>query len=66
MAYELMQANRVDASESFFSLDDIYYFGGQNAHDRVAVRPHEAAGTQDIAFKVPARRSSCDRPSFAG
>ncbi|XP_026330680.1 alpha-(1,6)-fucosyltransferase isoform X2 [Hyposmocoma kahamanoa] len=52
VAYELMQANRVDASESFFSLDDIYYFGGQNAHDRVAVLPHDASGAQDISFKV--------------
>lgn len=52
MAYELMQANRVDASESFFSLDDIYYFGGQNAHDRIAVLPHDASGAQDISFKV--------------
>ncbi|KOB78961.1 Alpha 1,6-fucosyltransferase [Operophtera brumata] len=37
VAYEMMQTNRMDASDSFFSLDDIYYFGGQNAHDRRAV-----------------------------
>ncbi|KPJ13995.1 Alpha-(1,6)-fucosyltransferase [Papilio machaon] len=42
VAYEIMQTNRVDASNSFFSLDDIYYFGGQNAHDRVVgVSAHE-------------------------
>lgn len=52
MAYEMMQANRVDASNSFFSLDDIYYFGGQNAHDRQAVMPHQAKDSQDIAFQV--------------
>ncbi|CAB3227827.1 unnamed protein product [Arctia plantaginis] len=51
VAYEMMQANRVDASDSFFSLDDIYYFGGQNAHDRVAVMDN--AGTnQDVVFLV--------------
>ncbi|CAH0400253.1 unnamed protein product [Chilo suppressalis] len=52
VAYEMMQTNRVDASDSFFSLDDIYYFGGQNAHDRVAVLPHTAVDTQDIALQV--------------
>ncbi|KAH9645088.1 hypothetical protein HF086_005633 [Spodoptera exigua] len=51
VAYEMMQTNRVDASDSFFSLDDIYYFGGQNAHDRVAVLPNDGA-YQDIPFQV--------------
>lgn len=40
VAYEMMQANRADASRAAVSLDDIYYFGGQNAHDRRAVLPH--------------------------
>lgn len=51
VAYEMMQTNRVDASDSFFSLDDIYYFGGQNAHDRIAVM-HNDGNYQDIAFQV--------------
>jgi glycoprotein 6-alpha-L-fucosyltransferase len=52
VAYEMMQTNRVDASNSFFSLDDIYYFGGQNAHDRVAVLPNAAVSSQDVALQV--------------
>ncbi|XP_041981189.1 alpha-(1,6)-fucosyltransferase isoform X2 [Aricia agestis] len=52
VAYELMQTNRVDASDSFYSLDDIYYFGGQNAHDRRAVLPHSASDRQQISFQV--------------
>ncbi|CAG9788403.1 unnamed protein product [Diatraea saccharalis] len=52
VAYEMMQTNRVDASDSFFSLDDIYYFGGQNAHDRVVVLPHTPLDNQDIALQV--------------
>lgn len=52
VAYEMMQTNRVDASNAFFSLDDIYYFGGQNAHDRVAVLPHTAGAQQEISLQV--------------
>ncbi|XP_063828820.1 alpha-(1,6)-fucosyltransferase [Ostrinia nubilalis] len=52
VAYEMMQTNRVDASNAFFSLDDIYYFGGQNAHDRVAVLPHTAGAGQEISLQV--------------
>ncbi|XP_050344252.1 alpha-(1,6)-fucosyltransferase [Nymphalis io] len=52
VAYEMMQTNRVDASDSFYSLDDIYYFGGQNAHDRRAVMAHNARGNQEISVQV--------------
>lgn len=51
VAYEMMQANRLDASESFFSLDDIYYFGGQNAHNRMAVMSHSPT-RNDIPFEA--------------
>lgn len=51
VAYEIMQTNRVDASNSFFSLDDIYYFGGQNAHDRIAVMNNNGQN-MDISFEV--------------
>nr|XP_049700311.1 alpha-(1,6)-fucosyltransferase isoform X1 [Helicoverpa armigera] len=51
VAYEMMQTNRVDASDSFFSLDDIYYFGGQNSHDRIAVMPNDGQ-YQDVPFQV--------------
>lgn len=35
-----MQNFYVDASSRFRSLDDIYYYGGQNAHNVIAVWPH--------------------------
>lgn len=41
MAYELMQARYPDASWRFKSLDDVYYFGGQNPHNVMAIFDHE-------------------------
>lgn len=41
VAYELMQTLHADASDRFKSLDDIYYYGGQNQHTQVAVMPHK-------------------------
>jgi glycoprotein 6-alpha-L-fucosyltransferase len=32
IAYEIMQQNFVDAADRFKSLDDIWYFGGQDEH----------------------------------
>ena len=29
MAYELMQTKHIDASQKYYSLDDIYYFIGE-------------------------------------
>lgn len=29
--------DRVDWSNAFYSLDDIYYFGGQNDHNQIAI-----------------------------
>ncbi|KAJ2951396.1 hypothetical protein O0L34_g13541 [Tuta absoluta] len=52
VAYEMMQGNRVDASDSVYSLDDIYYFGGQNAHDRRAGAGHDAALHGEISFRA--------------
>ncbi|CAG9123083.1 unnamed protein product [Plutella xylostella] len=58
LAYEMMQANRADASNSYFTLDDIYYYGGQNAHNRIAVLPHKGGKHEDISFerKWPRKR----------
>lgn len=41
MSYELMQVRFPDASWRFKSLDDVYYFGGQNKHDVVAIYDHQ-------------------------
>lgn len=34
-AYELMQTYVPDATSHFSSLDDVYYYGGQNGHPAV-------------------------------
>ncbi|KAK9875849.1 hypothetical protein WA026_009636 [Henosepilachna vigintioctopunctata] len=41
VAYEIMQAHYPDAYDRFKSLDDIYYYGGQNSHNVIAVLPHK-------------------------
>uniref|UniRef100_H3D3V5 Alpha-(1,6)-fucosyltransferase n=1 Tax=Tetraodon nigroviridis TaxID=99883 RepID=H3D3V5_TETNG len=51
VAYELMQMLHPDASSSFYSLDDIYYFGGQNAHNQIAVYPHQPRHGDDIPLE---------------
>lgn len=46
-----MQDLHADASSYFHSLDDIYYFGGQNGHNQVAIYPHEPQNAEEIAFQ---------------
>ena len=48
VAYELMQPMRGDASNWFKSLDDVYYFGGQNGHNMEVVEPHLAQNDNEI------------------
>lgn len=43
LAYELMQNLHVDASRKYYSLDDIYYFGGQQAHHFRAIQDHDSS-----------------------
>lgn len=63
MGYELMQVLRGDAGENYHSLDDLYYYGGQNgllsfvkqivsAHEQVAVEEHVPETTEEIALQV--------------
>lgn len=48
-----MQVYHVDASMKYYSLDDIYYFGGQQNHDVVAIERHSHSSTsRDIEFEV--------------
>ena len=35
IAYEIMQTRFPDAADHFKSLDDIWYFGGQDEHQQV-------------------------------
>ncbi|XP_016317189.1 alpha-(1,6)-fucosyltransferase-like [Sinocyclocheilus anshuiensis] len=51
VAYEIMQTLHPDASAFFRSLDDIYYFGGQNAHNQIAIYPHQAHTAEDIPLE---------------
>ncbi|XP_029281696.1 alpha-(1,6)-fucosyltransferase [Cottoperca gobio] len=51
VAYEIMQTLHPDASSFFYSLDDIYYFGGQNAHNQIAIYPHQPRNNEDIPLE---------------
>ncbi|GAU93909.1 hypothetical protein RvY_05772 [Ramazzottius varieornatus] len=51
LAYELMQARVADATDNYDSLDDVYYYGGQNSHNLEAILPHEARTPEEISFK---------------
>lgn len=51
VGYELMQDLHPDASTYFHSLDDIYYFGGQNGHNQIAIYPHEPQNSDEIGFQ---------------
>lgn len=52
MGYELMQIRVGDAGNRFHSLDDLYYYGGQLAHEQVVVEAYEAESKQEISLKV--------------
>jgi len=52
LAYELMQTLHPDAATRFHSLDDIYYFGGQTAHEQVARLKHDPLTTDEIELRV--------------
>jgi len=61
VAYELMQTMHPDASRYFHSLDDVYYYGGQNGHMQVALVEHQPRPGTDELTLVPG-----DRISLAG
>ncbi|XP_031629119.1 alpha-(1,6)-fucosyltransferase [Contarinia nasturtii] len=52
VAYEIMQTMYPDASHRFKSLDDIYYYGGQNSHNREAVLAHHPNNHEEIYMNV--------------
>ena len=57
VAYEVMQTRHPDAAHLFRSLDDIYYYGGQNGHDQLAVIPHHARSKKELQLRVGDRVS---------
>ena len=48
----MMQSNHLDASLKYYSLDDIYYFGGQQEHNVVAIENHKTSNSDEIQFYV--------------
>jgi len=52
IAYEIMQQGHVDASTRFKSLDDIWYYGGQDEHQQEAVFNHHALHHGEIEVEV--------------
>lgn len=41
-----------DASSKFKSLDDIFYYGGQNAHNVISVMDHQPKGSGELVMKT--------------
>jgi len=56
VAYELMQTMHPDASRYFHSLDDVYYYGGQNSHVQVMLVEHRARRGSDELDLIPGDR----------
>ena len=53
LGYELMQArDYVDRSWAVDSLDDLYYFGGQNSHFWEAIANHSSHGFNEISLII--------------
>ncbi|KAF7640162.1 hypothetical protein Mgra_00000606 [Meloidogyne graminicola] len=48
IGYELMQAKVGDAGNNFHSLDDIFYFGGQSAHEVEAIDNFKSENNEQI------------------
>lgn len=51
VAYEIMQSMYPDAFDRFKSLDDIYYYGGQNSHYREVVMAHKSKKPDQINLR---------------
>ncbi|XP_054159027.1 alpha-(1,6)-fucosyltransferase-like [Oppia nitens] len=60
LAYELMQtriepksySTKLDKSSAYYSLDDIYYFGGQSDHNQIAILNHKSQNSHEIDLKI--------------
>ena len=52
VAYELMQVQNFDASTHFSSLDDIYYYGGQNPNPQIAIYTHIPKNKEEIELQL--------------
>jgi len=52
IAYEIMQQYHPDASNRFKSLDDIWYYGGQDEHQQEAIIPHRPGHHGEIELRA--------------
>jgi len=52
IAYEIMQQYHSDASNRFKSLDDIWYYGGQDEHQQEAIFSHQAKHQGEIELRI--------------
>ena len=52
MAYEMMQQYHPDASNKFKSLDDIWYYDGQDEHQQEAIFPHVALHDGEVLVQI--------------
>lgn len=52
IAYEIMNSLQPDASAKFTSLDDTFYFSGQNHRLNVALISHKADGPEEMDLEV--------------
>lgn len=51
IAYEIMQPMHVDAADRFKSLDDIWYYGGQDEHQQVAIMDHAPRSKNEMELR---------------
>ena len=49
-AYELLQQHHVDASSRFKSLDDIWFYGGQEEHLQEALLAHTPSRDGEVTL----------------
>ncbi|XP_064116313.1 alpha-(1,6)-fucosyltransferase-like [Macrobrachium nipponense] len=52
IAYEIMQSLHPDASHYYRSLDDVYYYGGQNAHNQRARFSHTPGRSDEMILRA--------------
>ncbi|KAL5515827.1 hypothetical protein EMCRGX_G001049 [Ephydatia muelleri] len=52
LAYELMQPLHTDASRLFHSLDDVYYYGGQQEHRVRAIASHTSTYSGELSMNA--------------
>ena len=47
-----MQTHHVDASEYYYSLDDVYYFGGMQGHHVKAIYSQKSHSSSELELQV--------------